>query len=174
MRKIILNVAISLDGLIEGPNGEFDWCFADQDYGMTDFLERIDAVLYGRKSYEVLMKMGPNPFANKQTFVVSKTLAGNTDYTLLDGEVIEKVKELKSSKGKDIWLFGGAELMTSLIEAQLVDELMLAVHPIILGKGKSLFGSLVKRVATKLLSTKQYSSGLVSMHFNIDYNTVYK
>lgn len=58
MRKIILNVAMSLDGLIEGPGGEFDWCLTDQDYGMTDFLSRIDAVFYGRKSYEVLMSMG--------------------------------------------------------------------------------------------------------------------
>ncbi|MEP2667779.1 MAG: dihydrofolate reductase family protein [Cyclobacteriaceae bacterium] len=169
MRKIILNVAMSLDGLIEGPNGEFDWCFTDNDYGMTGFLESIDAVLYGRKSYEVLMKMGSNPFANKQTFVVSKTLSGHADYTLLNGDVIAKVKELKSSEGKNIWLFGGAELMTSLIEAQLVDELMLAVHPIILGKGKALFDGLPGRLVTKLIASKTYPSGLVSTHYSINY-----
>lgn len=160
---------MSLDGLIEGPQGEFDWCFTDQDYGMTDFLESIDAVLYGRKSYEILMKMGPNPFANKQTFVVSKTLSGSADYTLLNDDVIEKVKEMKSSGGKNIWLFGGAELMTSLIEAQLVDELMLAIHPIILGKGKALFDALPGRLSTKLIGSKVYSSGLVSTHYRINY-----
>jgi dihydrofolate reductase len=54
MRKIILQVAISLDGNIEGPDGEFDWCFTDQDYGMVDFLKRVDAMFIGRKSYELL------------------------------------------------------------------------------------------------------------------------
>jgi len=170
MRKIILNVAISLDGLIEGPNGEFDWCFTDQDYGMTDFLERVDAVLYGRKSYEVMMKegKGKNPFANKQTFVVSNTLSDHADYTLLKDDVIQKIKDLKNSKGKDIWLFGGAELTASLVKAKLVDELMLAIHPIILGKGKPLFDGLPGRVYTKLMDSKVHSSGLVSMHYTLN------
>ncbi len=56
MRKIILNVAVSLDGLIEGPAGEYDWCFTDQDYGMTAFLDQTDAIFFGRKSYEVFKK----------------------------------------------------------------------------------------------------------------------
>lgn len=162
---------MSLDGLIEGPNGEFDWCFTDQDYGMTDFLASIDAVLYGRKSYEVMMKegKGKNPFSNKQTFVVSNTLSDHSDYILLKGDVIQKIKEIKSSEGKNIWLFGGAELMASLIEAQLVDELMLAVHPIILSKGKALFDALPGRLSTKLIGSKVYSSGLVSTHHRINY-----
>ncbi|MEI9944712.1 MAG: hypothetical protein WDN26_10885 [Chitinophagaceae bacterium] len=58
MRKIILQLAVSLDSFIEGPNGEFDWCFTDDDYGMTDFLNRIDAIFIGRKSYEVALTMG--------------------------------------------------------------------------------------------------------------------
>jgi dihydrofolate reductase len=57
MRKIILNVAVSLDGLIEGPNGEYDWCFTDQDYGFSAFLENIDTILFGRKSYEMVAAM---------------------------------------------------------------------------------------------------------------------
>ncbi|MDO8367023.1 MAG: hypothetical protein Q7T20_09515 [Saprospiraceae bacterium] len=56
MSQILLNLAVSLDGLIEGPNGEFDWCFTDQDYGMTAFLARCDAIIFGRKSYELLKK----------------------------------------------------------------------------------------------------------------------
>ena len=56
MRKIILGLALSLDGYIEGPNGEYDWCFTDQDYGMNDFFKRIDSIFMGRKSYEVFAK----------------------------------------------------------------------------------------------------------------------
>ncbi len=58
MRKLILGLAVTLDGFIEGPNGEYDWCFADQDYGMSDFYKRIDSVFLGRKSYELILKMG--------------------------------------------------------------------------------------------------------------------
>ena len=58
MRKIILGLAVSLDGYIEGPNGEFDWCFTDQDYGMSEFFKRIDTVFMGRKSYELTQSMG--------------------------------------------------------------------------------------------------------------------
>ena len=67
MRKLILGVAVSLDGFIEGPNGEYDWCFSDQDYGMSDFMKRIDAIFFGRKSYEVMLNAGTpggeNPWA---------------------------------------------------------------------------------------------------------------
>lgn len=158
-----------MDGLIEGPNGEFDWCFTDQDYGMVKFLEGIDAIFYGRKSYEVFMREtnGKNPFAHKLSFVFSNTLPAHPDYTLVNGDIVHKVKELKAFEGKDIWLFGGAELMTTLMNADLVDELMLAVHPIILGKGKALFDALPDRVSTKLLSSQPYSTGLVTMHYSI-------
>src|SRR5690606_35483591 len=56
MRKLIMGLAITLDGYIEGPNGEYDWCYTDQDYGLKDFFERIDAMFIGRKSYEILQK----------------------------------------------------------------------------------------------------------------------
>src|SRR5206468_11515903 len=74
MRKIILNVAVSLDGFIEGPNGEFDWCLTDQDYGMKEFLDRTDAIFFGRKSYELLQSMEPNAYPKKKKYVFSRTL----------------------------------------------------------------------------------------------------
>ena len=58
MRKLILQVAVSLDGLIEGPNGEIDWCFTDQDYGLKDFFKQIDTLFIGRKTYELMERMG--------------------------------------------------------------------------------------------------------------------
>lgn len=62
MRKIILNVAVTLDGYIEGANGEYDWCLTDQDYGMTQFMESIDTVLFGRKSYDLMLQYEKNPY----------------------------------------------------------------------------------------------------------------
>lgn len=172
MRKIILNVAMTLDGLIEGPNGEYDWCFNDgHDYGMTDFLNRVDAIFYGRKSYELSIKAGgANPFTNKHTFLFSNTLPASDDYELVNGDTKSNVQAIKDSAGKDIWLFGGASLTAAMMQEHLVDELLLAVHPIILGKGKALFDILDNRHMLKLIEFKPYPSGLVSMHYSIDKN----
>lgn len=169
MRKIILGVAITLDGLIEGPNGEYDWCFMDQDYGMKEFLQSVDAVFYGRKSYELMMNWeGGNPFANKKSYVFSNSwTTTHHNFELVSGDVIERVKALKRDKGKDIWLFGGASLTTFLMNHSLVDELWLSVHPIILGNGKALFTEIIGRTKLELLETKPYNTGLVSLRYRV-------
>jgi dihydrofolate reductase len=172
MRKIKLSVAISLDGLIEGPNGEYDWCFTDQDYGMSEFLRDIDAIFYGRKSYQMMNAAdmpGGNPWKDKKSYVFSNTLTQveNSD-EIISGNIIQKVQALKNGPGKDIWLFGGAVLTTSLINAGLVDELMLAIHPIILGAGKPLFVDIKGRIKTTLISSTPYSTGLVMLHYKIN------
>jgi dihydrofolate reductase len=170
MRKIILSVAVSLDGFIEGPGGEYDWCFTDQDYGMTAFMNSIDAILYGRKSYEVMKQMEPgaNPFLNIKGYVFSNTLT-NVDpgFEILSGDIVPAVKEMKTAKGKNIWLFGGASLTASLMNAGLVDEIGLAIHPILLGAGKPLFSGLRDRTKLLLLETKEYNSGLVSVLYQV-------
>ena len=169
MRKIILGMAVSLDGMIEGPHGEFDWCFTDQDYGMGDFLKKIDVVFYGRKTYELMMKWdGGNPFGNKKSYVFSNTWrepAG--DFELVRGDVVDAVRKMKSAEGKDIWLFGGASLTAFLMGAEMVDELWLSVHPIVLGEGKPLFSGLRKRAKLTLLESKPYDTGLVSLRYQV-------
>ncbi len=163
MRKIILCVAVSLDGYIEGPKGEYDWCYTDQDYGMTPFLERIDTIFYGRKSYDVA---GGNVFPGKRAYIFSNTLKKSPDDAILvSGDVLQQVREMKQQKGKDIWLFGGAVLITALMNADLVDELFLAVHPLVLGAGKPLFQHIEERKPFKLLGAQTYSSGLVSLTY---------
>lgn len=169
MRKLILNVAVSLDGFIEGPNGEFDWCFTDQDYGMTEFFARIDALFIGRKSYEVVQQMGEEAtgsFPKMTEYIFSTTLQEvKPGAILINGDLKTEVERIKAEPGKDIWLFGGALLTHALMELGLVDELLLAVHPLILGKGKPLFSDFDGRIALKLLNTITYSSGLVSLQY---------
>jgi dihydrofolate reductase len=173
MRRVILGVAVTLDGLIEGPNGEYDWCFTDQDYGMTPFLKSIDAIFYGRKSFEMMLKAdetGGSMFGGKTNYVFSNTLKSDgKDFQLVSGDIESEVKKIKAIPGKDIWLFGGASLLSSLLNAGLVDELWLSVHPILLGKGKPLFSDIEKRVALKLIESKTYDSGLVSIRYSIEY-----
>jgi dihydrofolate reductase len=169
MRKIILGVAMSLDGFIEGPNGEYDWCFTDQDYGMSDFFKRIDAIFMGRKSYEVAKKFdGPSPWSGMKTYVVSNTISKLDDRNaeLISGENLEKdILAIRNSPGKDIWLFGGAMLTSEFMRRNMVDEYWLAVHPIILGSGKPLFQNIESRKKLVLKESKTYDTGLVSLTY---------
>jgi dihydrofolate reductase len=170
MRKVILQLAVSLDGFIEGPHGEFDWCFTDDDYGMTDFYQRIDAIFIGRKSYEQALAMGgatPPGFPVLKEYVFSnslKHLSGNG--VLVNEDLYEEVTKIKNSPGKDIWLYGGAVLTSSFINMGLVDEMALAVHPILLGSGKSLFRNIPSRKALQLSNTQTYPNGLVMLSYN--------
>ena len=164
MRKIILNLAISLDSFIEDANGAFDWCFTDQDYGMTEFLDRIDTIFYGRKSYELILEMGDTTFADNRQYVFSNTLGTvEPGWDLINKDILNKVLEIRQQPGKDIWLFGGTSLVTTFIEAGLVDEYLLSIHPLLLGGGKPLFQNLSGRVPLELVDTKSYSSGLVQL-----------
>lgn len=170
MRKVILCVAVSLDGLIEGPNGEYDWCLTDQDYGMTDFMNRIDTIFYGRKSYEMMLQATAegqeNPYAGVKAYVFSNTLQqAPANVELVSGDIVEQVLALKNRPGKDIWLWGGASLTTTFINAGLLDEMILAVHPIVLGTGKPLFQAIDGRKQFTLQRSQSYSSGLVLLTY---------
>ena len=173
MRKLILSVAVSLDGFIEGPNGEYDWCVMDKDYKLNDFFKRLDTIFVGRKTYEMSLQMGGGPpgFPKFKEYVFSTTLGKVKDgATLISGDIKNHVEKIKKEKGKDIWLFGGASLTTSLMNLGLVDELSLAVYPILLGGGKPLFNNIKQRIKLKLVDTKTYSTGLVSLTYSLGQN----
>jgi len=169
MRKLILQLAVSLDSFIEGPQGEFDWCFTDGDYGMSDFFKRIDAIFIGRKSYELALKMGgtaPPGFPSLKEYVFSNTMKNITgNRVLVNGEIKAAVQKIKSEPGKDIWLFGGADLSASLLNHGLVDEMTLAVHPVVLGRGKPLFQNIKKRIKLELTASKTYPNGLMMLSY---------
>lgn len=169
MRKIILQLAVSLDGFIEGPNGEFDWCFTDDDYGMTEFFKSIDAVFMGRKSYELTLSIGgsaPPGFPPLKEYVFSNSLDKvEGQRILISGDLAKEVNKIKKDPGKDIWLFGGAALTSSFINLDLVDEMALAVHPVLLGAGKPLFQNIPGRVPLQLINTQTYPSGLVMLSY---------
>lgn len=174
MRNIILQLAVSLDGFIEGPNGEFDWCFTDDDYGMTDFFKRIDAIFIGRKTYELTLTMGgsaPPGFPALKEYVFSNSLSKvEGDRIVVSGDLVKEVNRIKNEPGKDIWLYGGASLTSTLIDLGLVDEMALAVHPILLGSGKPLFQNIPDRIPLQLINTQTYPSGLVMLSYKFQYS----
>jgi dihydrofolate reductase len=138
MRKIILSVAVSLDGFIEGPNGEYDWCPPPSKKEMDDFTAGIDVVFMGRKSYEMA---GSFMVTGKTTYVFSHSLTSvkGKAVKLLSGDVLPEVNRIRQESGKDIWLWGGASLTSFFINHQLVDEMWLGLVPVVLGSGKPLF-----------------------------------
>lgn len=170
MRKIILNVAVSLDSFIEDANGAYDWCFMDQDYGLTEFGNSIDTVFFGRKSYELVLKENyTDYYKDLKQYVFSTKLRKLEDdsVTLINDDFLARVNKIKNTEGKNIWLFGGASLVSFFMKENLVDELMLSVHPILLGSGKPLFENLDTRTQLKLTNSITYNSGLVQLFYDV-------
>jgi dihydrofolate reductase len=175
-RRIILDLAVTLDGFIEGENGEVDWCIMDSEMGFIHFLNQIDTILYGRKSYDLWGQFTPGMedsdtekemwelVHSKEKYVFSRTKKGtNNQATFINDNILEEVNKLKNKPGKDIWLYGGASLITNFINLGLVDEFRLSVHPVILGEGKPLFTDIKQRVNVNLVNTRTFSSGVVQL-----------
>lgn len=183
MRKIILNLAVTLDGFIEGPNGEIDWCsHDDSDMGEgSDFdklLAGVDAIFYGRISYDLWGQFQPDADApssmkelwekvhSKKKYVFSRNPKTDGKAEFIGANITEKVKEIKNQPGKNIWLYGGGSLITSFINLGLVDSYLLAVHPVILGAGKPLFSDIKNRVGLKLNEAVTSKSGVVLLSYD--------
>ena len=167
MRKIILNVAVSLDGFIEGPAGEYDWCFNDQDYGMTAFFEETDAIFIGRKSYD-LVSAEPGMFAGKKMYVFSDTLlpGKNEDIEVIpSANFAHAVEGIMNEAGGNIWLFGGASLVSAFVQKNWITEMLLSIHPVILGSGKPLFQNVKERITLQVVGQQVYDSGLVQIRY---------
>lgn len=162
MRKVILGVAVSLDGFIEGPNGEYDWCPPPSKEEMDKFLDNIDVVFFGRKSYALF---GTADYADKTSYVFSNTLksVNGKNTHLLSGDIISAVKKIKAEEGKNIWLWGGASLTTTFMNAGLIDELWLGLVPVVLGAGKPLFQDIRQRTQFKVMDSAN-RNGYLSLY----------
>ncbi|ULT59431.1 dihydrofolate reductase family protein [Neobacillus drentensis] len=180
-RRIILDLAVTLDGLIEGKNGEVDWCIMDAEMGFINFLNEIDTILYGRKSYDLWGQYTPENDAtdtekemwelvhSKEKYVFSRKQKQTENKTIfINDNIIEEVNKLKNKPGKDIWLYGGASLITTFINLGLIDEFRLSVHPIILGEGKPLFIDIKQRTNLKMVKTRKFSSGVVQLIYRLN------
>lgn len=168
MRKIVLNLTVSLDGFIEGHSGEYDWCFTDQDYGMTEFLASTDAVFCGRKSYDLLRSVGDEILNGKKKYVFSRSLEKvENDWILINDLEGENISSIMDRPGKDIWLFGGSSLTGHLLKLGLVDRMILSIHPIILGGGTPLFDPRKDRIKLKLVQSEIYDTGLVQLTYEL-------
>lgn len=178
MRKVILNLAASFDGFIEGPNGEIDWIVFDQEGGseLNNFLNEIDTVLYGRVSYEM---WGNYPITdnssdfeknfydalNKMSKYIFSTTKDRFDGNpiVIKDNITETINKLQRQPGKNIWLYGGAELISTFMNLNLIDEFRIAIMPVIIGRGKPLFKEINTRLDLKLAGVKTSHSGVMQV-----------
>src|ERR1700690_1351092 len=138
MRQLRYNVAISLDGFIAGPKGEYDWIVHDPALDFGALFRQFDTLLMGRRTFDLAESQGSLLKSMKmKTIVVSTTLnpAQHKDVTILSSGVAGAVAALKAESGRDIWVFGGGVFFRSVLDAGLVDSVEVAVCPVLLGGG---------------------------------------
>jgi dihydrofolate reductase len=172
MRKVIYGGAMSLDGFIAGPRGEYDWIVMDPDIDFTALMKRFDTFLIGRKTFEVMRRTGgaAPPSPGIQNIVFSRTLrpADCPKGTILSGDAEREVAALRNRPGKDIALFGGGELFRSLLAAGLVDEVHFNVVPVLLGGGIPMLPPPANRGRLKLKNHRIYEkTGTVGLEYEI-------
>jgi len=148
-RKIILNLAMSLDGYILDDKGKFDWVKGDGDksndtekqFSFPDFISGLDIMVMGKKSYQDCTTEAMEMFKSTKIYVASseKLETKYDNIKFIEGDVVSQIVKLKEEDGKNIWLFGGAVLADQFIKADVIDEYIVGIIPIILGSGKPLF-----------------------------------
>lgn len=149
MRKIILNLAISLDNMIVDDNYGYDWIKGDgnksndteKQFDFDKFLENCDVIVMGKKSYDDIPLETLKSFGDKHIYVAthSKEKPDKSNVSFINEDIVGHIEKLKQIKGKDIWIFGGAGLCDAFLKANVIDEYVFGIIPVIVGKGKRLF-----------------------------------
>ena len=184
MRKLSVSTLVSLDGVIQDPGG-----FGEQDYGgwanpyfnddmqaeSLRHLQASDYFLIGRRTYQLMVKawgdIKQGAYMQRMTaipkLVASRTLTGPLEWnaTLIDGDVAEAVAELRQQSGGDIEVYGSATLVQTLMKHDLVDEYRIAVHPVVLGHGTTLFPQHGVSVTLRLAAARTLDTGVVNLTY---------
>jgi len=177
MRKVVVSEFVSLDGVMEDPSWTFQFESEDRDQYKFDELSAADALLLGRVTYEGFAAAWPGMAEHTgeygawmngyPKYVASRTLEEPLEWnaSLIGDDIAEEISRLKQQPGKDILVFGSADLVNTLVEQDLVDEYRLMVFPVVVGSGKRLFADGIDTKVLTLVDMKTFASGAVVLTY---------
>jgi dihydrofolate reductase len=192
MRKLILQIDVSLDGFVAGQNNDTSWVTSDEAMNQeaSDLLSTVDTILLGRVAYQQFVTYWPFADVNAATtlskitrqineatkLIFSRTLKqvewGTwNNARLIQTNAVEEVAKMKTQPGKNLLLYAGADIISTFIRADLVDEYRVRVHPVVMGQGKPLFPPIENQMNLKLVRAKAYQNGAVLLDYQRDENT---
>ncbi len=181
MSKVILFNLMTLDGFFAGPGGDIGWHNVDEEFNefAIEQLNTVGTLIFGRVTYQMMASYWPTPEAitgdpivagkmnELSKIVFSKTLerADWSNTRLVKGDAVQEVRQLRSQPGKDLYIFGSANLAAALMHAGLIDEYRVIVNPVILGNGQPLFPCVDHQVNLRLLNVRTFRNGNVLLYY---------
>lgn len=184
MRKLKLQMQLSIDGYVASPNGELDWTIWNWDDELNNYVtalsENVDQILLGRKLAEGFIPYWTNAYENPEGMEPGADQMVNTpklvfthslddhqwkNTSLVKGNLKEEISQLKERDGKDLITYGGASFASSLIAERLIDDYYLFINPVALGTGMPIFQKLQKRLNVKLVESRAFQCGITALHY---------
>lgn len=169
-RKVVCYIATSLDGYIATEDDSLEWLFktdGEGDAGYAEFMENIDTVAMGRRTYDWVMEAekGEFPYQDLTSYVFTSSPVDEDPFvTFTNQEVMSFVKDQKARPGKDIWVIGGSKLLHGFVKENLIDEWIISIAPVLIGKGIPLFQEFDFEIRLKLKSVKSYGQ-FAQLHY---------
>ena len=170
VRKVMVYIAMSLDGFIAKKDGNLDWLLhynsTGEDYGYNEFIKSVDTVVMGRKTYDKVVEMGYEyPHGDKQYIIwTHREQSSKMNLRFYSGDLKDLLVDLKSKPGKNIYIDGGVTV-SECMKSHLVDEYIISIIPILLGDGIRLFNDGRPEEKLVLKASKSYETGLTQLHF---------
>jgi len=171
-RPLTLYIAASLDGYIARPDGDISWLSLvdspPEDYGYAKFIETVDTIVIGRKTYDKVLSFGvPWPHAGRKCYVLSQTRTGSDENVeFFGGDIGDLIAQIRRKPGLCIYCDGGGEVVHELARRDLIDRYVISFIPILLGEGIPLFKSGRSEHALRLVRSQAYPSGLVQSEYD--------
>lgn len=166
MTKITVYIALSLDGYIARENGDIDWLPEITESGYNAFYKPIDAVIMGKTTYDQVLTFGEYPYKDKKSFVFTRNTKNNDDNVVFLSDIEKFVKYGFPAAGENIWLVGGAQIISSFLKQRVVDEIITSIIPVLLGRGIPLFKNIENETKLELIKTEKYDQ-LVDLHYKV-------
>jgi len=174
LRKIIVNIATSADGYVARPDGDLDWLTERPApkgfYGLPEFERSTGAKILGRKTFERSLELGARFTPNDVHYVFSRRrppVSAPPGVQFVTESIRDFAQRLRAEGGRNVWLMGGGDIIASFLDADAIDEFIIAVVPVFIGDGIPLMAPRHRAVPLVLLGVQQFPDGVVQLHYQV-------